>query len=51
MEPFDCTMRTTTSDAGSTSDWMMTSERPSSDNHERIDETNVWILFAFDQNS
>ena len=39
MAPFDCTMRMTISDAGSPSDWMMTSECPSSDNHERIDET------------
>ena len=39
MAPFDCTMRMTTSDAGSPSDWMMTFECPSSDNHKRIDET------------
>ena len=36
---FDCTMRMTTSDADSPSDRMMTFECPSSDNHERIDET------------
>ena len=39
MAPFDCTMRMTISDAGSPSNWMMTFECPSSDNHERIDET------------
>ena len=39
MAPFDCTMRMTISDASSPSDWMMTFECPSSDNHERIDET------------
>ena len=32
-------MRMTTSDVGSASDLMMTFECPSSDNHERIDET------------
>ena len=39
MTPFDCTMRMTTSDAGAPSDWMMTIECPSSDNHERSEET------------
>ena len=39
MAPFDCAMRMSNSDAGSPSDWMMTFECPSSDNHERIDET------------
>ena len=39
MAPFVCTMRMTTSDAGSPSDLMMTFGWPSSDNHERIDET------------
>ena len=51
MAPFDCTMRMTTSDAGSPPDWMMTFECPSSDNHERIDETMYGSSLPFDQNS
>ena len=51
MAHLDCTMRMTTSDAGSPSDWMMTFECPSSDNHERIDETMYGSLLAFVQNS
>ena len=39
LQPFDCTMRMATSDAGSPSVWMMTFECPNSDKHERIDET------------
>ena len=51
MALLDCTMRMTTSDAGSPSGWMLIFECPSSDNHKRIDENNVWILLAIEQNS
>ena len=37
MAPFDCTMRMTTSDAGSPSDWMMTFDCSSYDNQEGIE--------------